>query len=134
MNSENQILTFPAGLVSRKRRGKIRDVEWKKSFISKAVQYKRDIIPIHVSGRCSDFFYNLANLRKFLGIRSNIEMFYLPDETYRHKNEHIEISIGPPVTWQTFEGSRKPVEWALLMQDYVYSLPGNVNIPFNPDK
>jgi putative hemolysin len=134
MRSGSQILTFPAGLVSRKRKGVIRDVDWKKSFISKAIQYKRDVIPVFISGRCTNFFYNLANLRKFLGIKSNIEMFYLADETYRHRNEHVDITIGPPVSWQTFDKPRKPLEWALLMQDYVYSLAGNENKPFSPDE
>ena len=39
--SDDQIITFPAGLCSRKIGGKIQDLEWKKSFIQKAVQYKR---------------------------------------------------------------------------------------------
>ena len=111
MKSGSQILTFPAGLVSRKRKGIIRDVEWKKSFVNKAVQYERDVIPVFVSGRCTNFFYTLANLRKFIGIKSNIEMFFLADETYRHKNEHVDITIGPPVSWKTFDKSRSAGSW-----------------------
>ena len=122
MSSEIQILTFPAGLVSRKRRGVIRDIDWKKNFIGKAIQHKRDVVPIHITGNCTNFFYRLANLRKFLRIKSNIEMFYLADETYQHRNKQLVITIGQPVSWQTFDRSKKPAEWALLMQDYVYSL------------
>jgi putative hemolysin len=130
MESDSQVLTFPAGLVSRKIRGKIIDPVWQKSFINKAVQHKRDIVPIHVSGRCTDFFYRLSNFRKFLGIKSNIEMFFLPDETYRHRNEHITITFGQPIPFSTFDKSKKPIEWAKSLQDYVYSLAeGNKN-PF----
>jgi putative hemolysin len=75
--SDSQILYFPAGLCSRKRKGVIRDLEWYKSFIAKAVEYKRDVVPAYFSGRNSNFFYNLANLRTFLGIKSNIELLYL---------------------------------------------------------
>jgi putative hemolysin len=122
MESDIQILTFPSGLVSRKIHGKIIDPVWHKSFISKAIQHKRDIIPIHVTGRCSDFFYRLSNFRKFLGIKSNIEMFFLSDETFKHRNEHITITFGTPVSYKFFDNSKRPAEWAKSMQNYVYSL------------
>lgn len=132
MESDIQILTFPSGLVSRKIHGKIKDTEWHKSFISKAIQHKRDIIPIHVSGRCSDFFYRLSNFRKFLGIKSNIEMFYLSDETFKHRNEHITITFGAAVSYKIFDKSKRHSAWAESMQDYVYSLgAGNVK-PYIP--
>ncbi len=133
MRSDEQILTFPAGLVSRKRGAIIRDVEWKKNFVSKAIQYERSIIPIHFSGRCTNFFYLLANLRKLLRIKSNIEMFFLPDETFRHRNKHFTINIGPVIPWQAFNRSKKPAEWALLIQEYVYNLPNDYQKAFNPD-
>jgi len=81
--SENHLVTFPAGLCSRKQKGIICDLEWKKNFITKAIEYKRDVVPIYFEGRNSNFFYNLANLRKFLGIKFNIEMMYLPDEMFK---------------------------------------------------
>ena len=63
--SGKMILYFPAGLVSRKQRinGKmeIRDLEWKNTFIKKAKKYQRDIIPVYVAGRNSEWFYNLAD-------------------------------------------------------------------------
>src|SRR5690606_7054296 len=39
--SDNALLVFPAGLVSRKIGAEITDLEWKKSFISKSKKYKR---------------------------------------------------------------------------------------------
>ncbi len=132
MGSDYQILTFPSGLVSRKTKGVIRDPQWQKSFISKAVQYKRDIIPIHVSGRCSEFFYRLSRFRKFLGIKTNIEMFFLPDETYKHKNGHFTITFGKPVSYNVFDRSKRPEAWAKSMQNYVYSLGEGNNKPYEP--
>ncbi|HYX06748.1 MAG TPA: 1-acyl-sn-glycerol-3-phosphate acyltransferase [Bacteroidales bacterium] len=120
--SNDQILTFPAGLVSRKIKGKIIDLEWKKNFINKAIVYKRDIIPVHFDGRNTDFFYNLAKLRKFLHIKSNLEMFYLSDETYKHKNKTISVTFGKPISWKTFDNSRKPSEWAEAIKNEVYNL------------
>jgi len=133
MDSNMQILTFPSGLVSRKIKGQIRDPEWQKSFISKAVQHKRDVVPVHVSGRCTNFFYRLSNFRKFLGIKTNIEMFYLADETYRHRNEHITITFGQPVSYTTFDKSKRPGAWAKSMQNYVYSLGEGNTKPFDSD-
>jgi putative hemolysin len=124
------VLTFPSGLVSRKKKGVIRDPEWKKNFIAKAVQHKRDIIPVHVSGRCTDFFYRLANLRKMLGINSNIEMFYLPDETYKHRGEHIRIIFGKPIPWEMIDKRMSYAEWARKIQDYVYALPASPESSF----
>jgi putative hemolysin len=128
--SDAQILTFPAGLVSRRKKGVIRDVEWQKNFIAKAVQTRRDVIPIHVTGRCSNFFYNLSNIRNFLGIKANLEMFFLPNETYRHRNKHFVITFGKPIPYRTFDRRYHPKQWAELVKEHVYSLPENHQIPF----
>ena len=78
--SDNCVLFFPAGLVSRRQGDEIKDLEWQKSFIAKAIKYKKPIIPAYIGGENSAFFYNLANRRKTLGIKANIEMLYLANE------------------------------------------------------
>jgi putative hemolysin len=120
--SGNQIITFPAGLCSRKRNREIRDLEWKKSFIQKAVEHERDVVPIYFEGRNSDFFYRLANFRKLFGVKMNLEMLYLPDEMFKNRNKVFDIHIGKPISWKTFDSSRKAVEWAEWMKEEVYKL------------
>ncbi len=120
--SDCQILYFPAGLCSRKKRGIISDLKWHKSFISKAVQHKRDIVPAFFSGRNSDFFYNLSNIRNFLGIKANIEMLYLADEMFRQKGKEINLVFGKPIPWQTFDHSKTPLEWASWVKEKSYEL------------
>jgi 1-acyl-sn-glycerol-3-phosphate acyltransferase len=120
--SGSQILYFPAGLCSRKKRGAIKDLKWHKSFISKAVQHKRDIIPAFFSGRNSEFFYNLSNIRTFMGIKTNIEMLYLPDEMFRQKNKNLMLIFGKPIPWQTFDSSRSALEWADWVKTKSYEL------------
>ena len=45
--SDNAMLIFPAGLVSRKQtKGEIKDLEWKKSFIRQAKKNKHDYAAI----------------------------------------------------------------------------------------
>lgn len=120
--SDNQIITFPAGLCSRRTRGKIEDPDWKKSFIQKAVEYRRDIIPVYFEGQNSAFFYRLAALRKALGIRMNYEMIYLPDEMFHCRHQTFRIHFGRPVSWQTFDNRKKPAQWAAWMKETVYKL------------
>jgi len=120
--SNSQILYFPAGLCSRKKKGIIKDLTWYKHFIKKAVYYKRDVVPAYFSGRNSDFFYNLANLRTFLGIKSNIEMLYLADEMFRQKDKKIHLVFGPKIPWETFDKSRTPEEWAEWVKSKTYEL------------
>jgi putative hemolysin len=119
-----QILYFPAGLCSRKKKGVITDLTWQKSFINKAVQHKRDIIPAFFSGRNSEFFYNLANIRKSLGIKANIEMLYLPDEMFRQKDKEIRLVFGKPVPWQTFGKTMTAPRWAEMVRALTYNLGG----------
>lgn len=122
-SSENQIITFPAGLCSRKQGGKIEDLEWMKSFIVKAVENKRDIIPIHFEAKNSNFFYNLANIRKSLGIKFNIELIYLPAEMFKNKNQTFHITFGKPIAWQSLDKSKNPQQRAEEIKRIVYSLP-----------
>jgi putative hemolysin len=121
-SSDSQILYFPAGLCSRKKRGEIKDLVWQKSFITKAVSHKRDIIPAFFSGRNSDFFYNLSNLRNFLGIKVNIEMLYLADELFKQKDKKIKLVFGQRIPWQTFDKTRSSVEWAEWTKEKTYNL------------
>jgi len=120
--SDSQILYFPAGLCSRKRGGIIKDLQWHKSFISKAVQHKRDIVPAYFSGRNSDFFYNFSNIRKLLGIKANIEMLYLADEMFRQKDKEIRLVFGKKIPWETFDKSRSAPEWAEWVKSKSYEL------------
>jgi len=113
---------FPAGLVSRKIMGKIRDLDWKKTFITKAKKYKRPIIPVYINGRLTNRFYRLANIRKRLGVKVNIEMFYLVDEFFKQKNMHIDITIGAPIQPEVLTKDRSDKEWAEWVKQQVYEL------------
>jgi putative hemolysin len=120
-SSEKQILYFPAGLCSRKIKGEIIDLEWKKSFVGKAIKFKRDVVPVFFDGRNSNFFYNLANIRKKLRIKTNIEMLYLADEMFRKKGVQFRVKIGKSIPCQDLQamGVKKGVEY---VRNKVYEL------------
>ncbi|MEX2592518.1 MAG: 1-acyl-sn-glycerol-3-phosphate acyltransferase [Anditalea sp.] len=121
-SSAGAVLVFPAGLVSRKQEGGVKDLEWKKSFIKKAQKYKKDVIPVYIEGKNSNFFYNLAKLRKTIGIIANIEMFYLADEMFAQKNKKITIHVGKPISYRYFDPSRSDKYWAEEVKQSVYAI------------
>ena len=122
-SSDDHMVMFPAGLCSRKIDGIIQDIPWKKTFITKSVEHKRDIVPIHFSGHNSMFFYRLANICKMLGIKFNIAMLFLVDEMYKNRHQSFQITIGKPISWQTFDKSKTPTQWAQEVRARVYQLP-----------
>jgi 1-acyl-sn-glycerol-3-phosphate acyltransferase len=121
--SDKLILFFPAGLVSRKQKGGfIEDLEWKKTFITRAKKYNRDIVPVYISGANSNFFYSLARWRKRLGIKANLEMLFLPQEMIRQKNRTIRIIFGEPVPVESFDKTKSDQEWAAFIKAKSYQL------------
>ena len=120
--SDNHILMFPAGLNSRKINGKIHDLEWKKTFIAKSVEYQRDVVPIFFGGRNSDRFYRIARFSDKYVKKVNIAMLFLVDEMYRNVGKTFRVVIGKPIPWQTFDKSRTSIEWAKYVEDMVYEL------------
>lgn len=122
--SEQAIFVFPAGLVSRKNKGKVEDLEWKKTFITRAKKYQRSVIPVYIDGELSKFFYRLAKFRKFIGIKANIEMLYLVDELFKQKNKTITIHFGEPIAYTKFDKTKKDIEWAAWVKEQTYTLRG----------
>ena len=129
--SGQQIFQFPAGLCSRLHdNGEIKDLEWQKSFVAKAIDYKRDIVPVYFEGRNSKRFYKTARLRKKLGIKFNIEQILLPSELCKAKGSEFRIVFGRPISWKTLASSEKShKELAAEIKDICYGLALNHNNP-----
>lgn len=99
--SDMQMLIFPAGIVSRLHPdGEIRDLAWQKSFIQKAVEYERDIIPVRFEGLNRNRFYRTAWWRKRLGVKINIEQAMLPAELCAARGNSYRVIFGRPVSWR----------------------------------
>jgi putative hemolysin len=123
--SEIPITHFPAGEVSRIYNKKIQDSAWHKSFISKAISNKRDIIPIYFYGRNSNLFYSIFILRQLLGIKLNVELILLPHEFFRKRDKTIKVKIGKPISYEMFDNSLSHREWAQKVRLQVYNLKNN---------
>lgn len=120
--SDNQVLVFPAGLCSRVIDGKIQDIEWGKSFIRKSKDTGRDIVPVHFEGENSKRFYRIASWQKKLGLKFNFAMMLLPDEMYRSAGRKYRITIGKPISADTFDKTKTDFEWAQDVRAHVYNL------------
>jgi len=121
-SSDDLLLFFPAGLVSRKQKGGIiKDLEWKHTFIKRALKYKRDVIPVYIKASNTKLFYNMGWLRKKMGIKMNLEMVMLPGEVPKQYGKTIEIHFGELIPYQTFDKSKSPKKWAAWVKDIVYN-------------
>lgn len=134
---DNTLLYFPAGICSRlqrvpgqRSRHEVKDLEWKATFIKKAVRYQRDVVPVYTDARNRMRFYRLANLRKWLGIKFNFEMALLPAEMYAQRGKTFNITFGQPIPWQTFDHRHTPAEWAQRVKEHVYTLKDNPEANF----
>lgn len=125
--SKKCIVIFPAGLVSRKQNKIIKDLEWKKSFITKAKKYNRPIYPVHVSGENSSIFYNTSYWRKKIGLKLNLEMFLLVDEMFKQKGNTIKFTLGKPIMPEQLNKSKSNHQWAQIIKELVYKIKNNPN-------
>ena len=132
---DHAICYFPFGLCSRKvKGGKIMDLDWKKTFVGKSKEFQRDIIPTHIDGHNTKFFYNLARLRKRLKIKANIEMAFLVDEFFKQRNKQLTITFGKPIPYQTLDRRFSDSQWAEKLRTFSYQLPKDANQIFDPEK
>jgi putative hemolysin len=123
--SDAATLIFPAGMVSRKQQGRIFDLKWHKSFITKSVKYQTDIVPSFIEGNNSKLFYRIAKWRKMLGIKLNIEMLLLPSEMFKQKGQTITIHFGKPIPAYLIRNIGEHHKIANAMRHFVYTLKDN---------
>lgn len=123
--SDIPIVIFPAGEVARKQKGKITESVWLKSFVTMAVKHNRDIVPIKVEAQNSSKFYRIAQLRRLLGIKSNIELFLLPQELFKQRGKTIKLYFGNLISYKTFDKTKNFKQWANYVRELTMKLNEN---------
>jgi 1-acyl-sn-glycerol-3-phosphate acyltransferase len=123
--SDRAVFVFPAGMVSRRKNGVIADLEWKKTFITRAKKHNKPIVPVNVEGSLTNFFYRLSNLRMALGVKTNLEMFYLSDESFKQQDKTLNIVFGKPIPASHFDATKSDKEWSKWMQNKVHEMGDN---------
>lgn len=119
---ELPVLTFPAGLCSRRKRGVVSDTPWKTNFVKKAHATHREVVPVFVEGTLSNRFYSLSNLRTALGVKFNIEMLFLSDEMFRQGGRHFRIRFGDPIPLSDLHAVGSIREQSEYIRTKVYEL------------
>jgi putative hemolysin len=122
LSSDIPVTHFPYGMVSRVSKFRIQDEFWHKSFIVKSIEFKRDIVPIHIYGKNSNLFYTIYIFRKLFRVKLNIELILLPWELFRKKGESVHVKIGKVIHYNDFDKSLTPWEWAQKIRTEVYSM------------
>jgi putative hemolysin len=120
--SDIPVTHFPAGIVSRIKKGKVEDSNWEKGFIKKAIAYQRNVVPFYFYGRNSLLFYFIYIARKTFGISKILELVLLPHELFNKRNKTIKVKIGKPISYNTFDMSRSHHDWAQFVKKQVYNL------------
>jgi len=129
LQSDNQFITFPAGLCSRMQPdGTIADLTWQKTPVAQAVNHQRDIVPIFFDSCNSRFFYRFAKWRKRLGFKFNIELIFLPKEMIKKCGSTLRVVIGEPIPWTSIDAAH-PKQEAARLRDIVYSMAPSPSQP-----
>jgi hypothetical protein len=122
--SDCHLITFPAGVTSFKKRGKIIDHPWRKGFLKAAVQHHRNVVPIYFEARNSTLFYIIENLRKSIRFPINFEVCLFAKEFFKQRGKSFTLYIGKPIGWENFDESKPLEEWVEVVRKEAYGLSG----------
>jgi putative hemolysin len=124
--SDQAVCVFPAGMVSRKQNGAVKDLDWKKTFVQYAKECDRTIVPVYIDGKLSNFFYRLSRFRQRIGIKMNIEMLYLANELFKQRNRHIKFVVGDPIDREYLMSNDDDRQLAQEIKEIVYKLSDKI--------
>jgi putative hemolysin len=104
--NEGALVIFPAGEVSRMRPQGVRDTRWQDGFLRIAERARAPVLPVHLEGRNSSFFYSVSMIYKPLATA------LLVTEMFKQRQRHLPVRIGELIAfeaWQSVQisGSQK---------------------------
>lgn len=120
--SDQQTLVFPAGLCAKTFKGVVTEMPWKKMFVAQARKYERDVVPVHISGHNSKWYFFLSWLSRTLKLKFNLGMIFLVDELFKQKGNEFIITFGQPIPYSTFDKTKTDLQWADHVKDIVKNL------------
>jgi len=115
--SEQAVIFFPAGVVSRLSIKGIKDRKWSAGVIKFSAKHNIPILPIFIKARNSILFYLLSLIYDKIGT------FMLPQELFRAKNSNFKIIVGDLLNSSNFQNSKlKPNLQAKLLRKHTYMI------------
>lgn len=130
---EDPLVFFPAGLSSRKVKGELLDVKWTKTAFARSVKNDRVIVPVFISGANTSFFYNLSRFRKSIGLKMNVEQYFLIHEAHKLKGSHFDLIFGKPIRPDVFDKRYDILTWAAKVKAHVYRMRDGYRGEFDPE-
>ncbi|MBU2882582.1 lysophospholipid acyltransferase family protein [Psychrosphaera sp. B3R10] len=118
------LLIFPAGEVSRMSATGVKDGKWKNGFLRFAKKTQAPILPIHIDGKNSAFFYGLSMLAK------PVSTLWLVHEMFKKHDQELRVRIGKPISYATY--TNIPVEnkqLVKLFKKHLYKLSKKKTLP-----
>jgi len=128
LESEQAVIMFPTGEVSRIRPNGVRDGKWKTGFVHLAKKTNSPIVPVHIEGKNSSLFYGLSSVYKPLGT------MMLVNEMFNKHDGEISIRIGKPIPWNSISSlglAKKSIAKRMRKQVYLLSKKGKKEL-FTP--
>ena len=120
--SDRQVLVFPAGLCAKSIKGVVTEMPWKKMFITQARKYQRDVVPVHISGHNSKWYFFLSWLSRTLKLKFNLGMIFLVDELFKQRGNEFVITFGKPIEYERFDKTKTDLQWADEVKNIVKNL------------
>ena len=120
--SGKRVLVFPAGLCARTFKGVVTEMPWKKMFVAQARKYQRDVVPVHISGHNSKWYFFLSWLSRTLKLKFNIGMIFLVDELFKQRGNEFVITFGKPIEYDRFDKTKTDLQWADEVKNIVKNL------------
>ena len=120
--SDRQVLVFPAGLCAKSIKGVVTEMPWKKMFITQARKYQRDVVPVHISGHNSKWYFFLSWLSRTLKLKFNLGMIFLVDELFKQRGNEFVITFGKPIEYDRFDKTKTDLQWADEVKNIVKNL------------
>jgi len=115
--NEEAVIIFPAGEVSRFSPKGIQDGAWRKGFLRLAARAKAPILPIHVRGRNSLFFYTTSMLFKPLST------LMLIGEMFHQRRQPLKLTIGGLIPYAAYNGLNiRDKDKADLLRKHLYRI------------
>ncbi|TQV88196.1 lysophospholipid acyltransferase family protein [Aliikangiella coralliicola] len=129
LKSGQAVIFFPAGEVSRYRLSGIRDCHWRSGFLHLAKKTQAPILPIHVGGKNSKFFYGLSLIAK------PISILLLVKEMFRKARVTLPITIGEMIPYHAIDSLPPNHKVAAqLFRKHVYALSNGKKLVFDTEK
>lgn len=120
--SGRQVLVFPAGLCAKSIKGVVTEMPWKKMFVAQARKYQRDVVPVHISGHNSKWYFFLSWLSRTLKLKFNLGMIFLVDELFKQRGNEFVITFGKPIEYDRFDKTKTDLQWADEVKNIVKNL------------